>query len=253
MAELLDRTGQVNYNKQGLKMTIVNYKNKRNIQIKFESPYECIINTRYDAFKNGEIKNPLYPNVYDVGYIGIGKYNSGTGRGSKHNRCYELWSDMLYRCYKLDQKSYKDVIVCDEWHNFQNFAEWYHNNNWINENSDLVVTIDKDIFSLNDNKIYSPSTCCILDKSTNSMITDHNLKDINYIKYLKSSDEYVYRYDNITFKNKERDVVKSNVIEYKINKITKRLDYLNKNYGLPDNLYNNILEVLKERRNSYVL
>jgi hypothetical protein len=71
---------------------------------------------------------------------------------------------MLSRCYNkkvhLIQTTYKEAIVCEEWHNFQVFAEWFENNykeDW---------QLDKDIL-VKGNKIYSPETCCFVPQEIN--------------------------------------------------------------------------------------
>lgn len=76
---------------------------------------------------------------------------------------------MLERCYgnsDLSIKYYSDkgVFVCQEWHNFQNFAEWFYSNAPKDiENFDL----DKDI-TFDGNKMYSPETCKFASRSDNS-------------------------------------------------------------------------------------
>ena len=83
---------------------------------------------------------------------------------------------MLTRCYsdKLSQReNYKDCSVCNEWLNFQNFAEWYNENKYtlpFNER----VELDKDIL-LKGNKIYMPERCLLVPKRINSIILNrHN-------------------------------------------------------------------------------
>ena len=62
---------------------------------------------------------------------------------------------MIRRCYAdLENcSSYKDVIVCKEWHNFQNFAKWYEDNYY--QFRDEIMQVDKDILK-HGNKEYSP-------------------------------------------------------------------------------------------------
>ena len=71
----------------------------------------------------GCVSNPMKRTVYGKGYLGVGKYSP-----SSETRAYKLWKNMLERVYCLNVRytrmSYKDVEVCEEWHNFQNFAEW---------------------------------------------------------------------------------------------------------------------------------
>ena len=77
----------------------------------------------------------------------------------------------MQRCYdkKSQEKqiSYKNTIVCEEWHNFQNFAEWMENN--YNPETMKGWQLDKDIL-IKGNKIYSPETCSFVPKEINTLI-----------------------------------------------------------------------------------
>ena len=77
---------------------------------------------------------------------------------------------MLRRCYddKYQEKylTYKNCEVCESWHNFQNFAEWFENNYY--EIEDEVMNLDKDIL-VKGNKIYSPETCVFVPQNINSL------------------------------------------------------------------------------------
>ena len=77
---------------------------------------------------------------------------------------------MLKRCYdeKYHEKhpTYKDCKVCEEWHDFQNFAEWYYNNYYEIEGERMHL--DKDIL-IKRNKVYSPETCVFVPQAINSL------------------------------------------------------------------------------------
>ena len=71
-------------------------------------------------------------------------------------------SFFLQRSRTFDiQPTYKEVLVHKEWHNFQNFAEWYNNN--YKEN----YCLDKDIIC-KDCKIYSSNTCAFVPREINN-------------------------------------------------------------------------------------
>jgi len=111
--------------KDGFLVKVINYKTCKEVTIKFEYGYE--INTTISRLNKGIFKHPLQKTVYSVGYIGFGKYNPS------HNKIlYDAWRGMIRRCYdykdKLKNLTYKGVTVCEEWHNFQNFAAWYNEN-----------------------------------------------------------------------------------------------------------------------------
>lgn len=110
---------------------------------------------------NGSVKDKLYPSLYGVGYIGDGIYKSGS-RG-KAFKVYTTWKDMLRRCYSkeslLKHPTYKNVSVCIDWHNFQNFAHWYYENYPSDGNS---YDLDKDKLSNGAFKVYSSRSCCFI-------------------------------------------------------------------------------------------
>lgn len=75
---------------------------------------------------------------------------------------------MMNRCYgdkhKYSQYSYKGCTVCEEWHNYQNFAKWYEDNYY---NCEEELELDKDII-IYGNKLYSPETCLFVPKLVNT-------------------------------------------------------------------------------------
>ena len=88
---------------------------------------------------------------------------------------------MLRRCYdpKWYEKhsTYEKCEVCEEWLNFQIFAEWYEKNYY--EIPGKRMELDKDILIKN-NKIYSPKTCIIVPNDINTLFVkcDTNRGDL---------------------------------------------------------------------------
>lgn len=164
-----ERLGETNYNCQGLSMKIVRYNGKRDVDVEFENGF--ISKHRvYDDFKNGAIKNLMYPSVFNIGYIGGDKYK--VSKNGKITLEYNKWYGMLNRCYSENRlhrfPTYNLCTVCDEWLNFQNFAEWIDNNYYQIPNE--VMCLDKDILYKR-NKLYSPKTCCIVPNNINVLFT----------------------------------------------------------------------------------
>ena len=145
-------------------MIIIEYINSKNITIEFEDG-TIVKNVEYRHFKEGSVRNPYYPSVCGVGYLGQGKYKSSVNR--EHTYSYKVWMDMLARCYSektlTKHPSYKGVTVCEEWKCFQNFGAWCEENlkpymkGW---------ELDKDIL-FKGNKIYSPDTCDFVPNEIN--------------------------------------------------------------------------------------
>ena len=167
MIRITNRCGEININTNNENMRILNYKNVFDIDVEFEDG-TIVTNKRYDHFKEGKIKNPYFRSINNIGYIGIGKYETRYN-GIKTIQ-YQTWIDILKRCYNervLEiQPTYKNKIVCTEWHNFQNFAKWYDENYYEIDNENIAI--DKDIL-IKHNKIYSPATCIFVPQSINNL------------------------------------------------------------------------------------
>ena len=112
--------------------------------------------------KLGRVKDKLKPVVFGVGFIGGDKHKAKNGK--TNTKKYNAWSGMLERCYcpktQARQPTYKGVTVCDDWHDYQVFSEWYE------ENYIEGCHLDKDI-KIDGNKIYSPSTCLFVTPKEN--------------------------------------------------------------------------------------
>ena len=164
------RVGEINYNRFNIKMEIIKYRNSHDIDIKiFGDEIYIEKHKEYENFKKGSIKTVFDRNNYNVGYIGLGKYNPI--KNGKKVLAYHYWRGMLTRCYgKRKGVSYKNCTVCKEWHNFQNFAKWYEENYYEIENE--TMNLDKDIL-IKGNKIYSPQTCIFVPHRINVLFVKH--------------------------------------------------------------------------------
>ena len=164
-----ERLGEMRKNKDslgGYKMKIVEYNSANDIWIEFQDDYKTKVPTRYSVFVKGEIRNPYHKSVFNVGYLGQGKYE--VSDKNKHTKEYKTWVDLIRRCYDpyfLNRyPTYINCYVCDEWLNFQNFAKWYEENYYEIEGE--TMCLDKDILYKN-NKIYSPETCVFVPNNIN--------------------------------------------------------------------------------------
>lgn len=163
-----DRLGEKFLTREGYVITIVDYIGSQNCIIQFDDG-TTLGEFQYDLIKRGSIKNPLHRSKFGVGYIGIGKYKSS--EKNKLNKCYSVWQDILDRCYssKFKQRfpAYKDCTLDEEWHNFQNFAEWWTTSCKTEDMKNWHV--DKD-FLVEGNKVYSSSTCTLLPVEINNIL-----------------------------------------------------------------------------------
>lgn len=127
---------------------------------KFEIPYSNLT--------TGGFTSPWERSVAGVGYFGVGRFVAKGYKEDRHTLEYEDWNSMLKRCYvgESAETSYKDVSVSNEWHNFQNFAEWATSQEFFGESG---YVLEKDLLVKHAN-LYSPNTCCYLPKEINSFV-----------------------------------------------------------------------------------
>ena len=172
MTEKTDRTNETRLNNNGEEMRIIRYGSAMDIDVQFTKDGTVIEHRQYKDFKIGNIKNPMTPSVFGVGFIGKGRFKSRDENG-KFTKCYNTWAHMLERCYcsKYQERcpTYKGCTVCKEWHNFQVFAKWYYNHFYEFGNNE-IMTLDKDILKKG-NKVYSANTCVFVPVSINSLFT----------------------------------------------------------------------------------
>lgn len=143
--------------------SVVEYVNARHVLVLFEE-HPCVVKCTVGDLRLGKVRNPMRPSVYNKGYLGVGKYD-GT-----HKDVYSIWVTMLGRCYSMVNPRVKinDSFVCDEWLNFQNFAEWCYKQSFFGFKDEKGKTyhLDKDIL-VNGNRVYSPNTCCFVPNEIN--------------------------------------------------------------------------------------
>lgn len=172
-----ERLGQIGINKLGEPMQIIKcYPNYR-VDVKFLDGRDCIINIKYDNFRRGIAKNYNRIEYGYNGYLGQGPYVTGYRKDGKKYMTpeFNVWLAMHRRAENYDENhpTYSDVIVCDEWCNFQKFAKWYNDN--VYECKEKLC-LDKDII-VPKNKIYSPETCRLVPDSVNQLFKQQQLKD----------------------------------------------------------------------------
>lgn len=146
-------------------LVIHDYNNSTDVMVMFEST-GFLQKATSGNIRNGEVKDPMRPSVFGVGYFGVGRFKSKVK--GKFTPEYSSWLHMLSRCYcskyQSKQPTYIGCKVCDEWHNFQTFAEWFS----VNHPKDgLEYQLDKDIL-IKGNKTYSPMACKFVSRQENT-------------------------------------------------------------------------------------
>lgn len=144
---------------------IISYLGSSRFMIKFLDTGHTVETTKGDLRK-GSIKDRYRPLICGVGFIGEGPYTQ-----RKDSKATSIWRHMLRRCYsdKEGFKNYFDCSVCEEWHNFQNFAAWcYTQKGFNNEGWEL----DKDLLVVG-NREYRPNNCCFVPQRLNLLFKVH--------------------------------------------------------------------------------
>lgn len=114
--------------------------------------------------------------VQGVGFNTRGSYNVMESPNVK-TKAYCVWKDMLRRgyseAYKNKRPTYEDVTVCEDWFDYQKFAEWFYNN------YKAGFQLDKDIIKRG-NKIYCPEFCRFIPQDLNSLLVNRCGGSRNY-------------------------------------------------------------------------
>lgn len=236
LSEKRHRIGTSILNSQECKMKIIDYIDSRHCTIQFEDGTK-LNDITYSNFIKGAVINYNIKTLYNHGFIGYGKYNS------KHNS-YSYWCNMLNRCYNSNyletRPTYKDCVVCDEWLNFQNFAEWYDENFYQINNEKMHL--DKDILHKR-NKVYSPQNCVFVTDKINSLFTKCNKNRGDCcIGVTKINNKYIatlskYGNGNIYLGNYNNQIDAFNVYKIEKEKYIKQIANKYQQY-IPKILYN---------------
>lgn len=169
MINIQTRLGERNKNSYGTEMVIVEYNKCNDIVVEFQDDHKAKIHTTYTNFKRSQVRNPYDKTVYDVGYLGEGKYKVYIDQDHLEP-VYNVWRTLLGRCctekHREQFPAYADCTVCEEWLCYQNFAEWW-NKNMYHVGTERMH-LDKDIL-VSENTIYSPETCLIVPQSINEL------------------------------------------------------------------------------------
>lgn len=166
--------GMINRNNQGYEMKVVGYDTYDHITVQFSPPYEGIVTSKMDHFKNGGIHNPFAPTVCGYGIVGSKYLTRDIQNHSKYGLEYSIWTNMIKRC--VDEKTkekcptYKEVTCDPSWQYYENFYEWIHQqSNFERLKSLSDINLDKDILEKG-NKIYSPDKCTLVPRKVNNLL-----------------------------------------------------------------------------------
>jgi hypothetical protein len=103
--------------------------------------------------------------------FGMNDYNGIVHQDEHVQNIYNVWTQMLRRCYSEKSLEYKKTYVgcgvCEEWRSFSAFLAWADDSsNGYREG----YAIDKDIIK-HGNKVYSPDACVFTPDRINTLFT----------------------------------------------------------------------------------
>lgn len=174
-----EREGLVFESNRSGSFEVIEYRSYRDVTVRFVATgFEKVV--MWNNIIKGKVKDLYAPSVQGVGYLGVGGHQAQVdGKGTK---MYVAWCGMFERSYcpkfQAKRPTYIGCSVCEEWHCFQDFGNWFELNH---PNDGKDYHLDKDI-KVKGNKVYSPDTCLFVSNSDNSIeasakhyiVTDHN-------------------------------------------------------------------------------
>lgn len=226
--------GQIFKTNSGSELEVIKYICAKDILVQFTDKKTAPFKAHVGNLRKGKYKNPYQPFLLGVGFHGVGKYSSKI-----HKEAFKCWTYLLYRIFsEVEHKqrpSTGDLIIYNDWLNFQNFAEW-HEQNYI-----TGWELDKDIL-VKYNNLYSPQTCCFVPREINTRYPKRHSKSDRV--YSNKINKYQAQARNIhgvrkAFSSKDR----GEVVAWKIKAVKEVLDYLAEKYSA--NLRKDVYHSLK--------
>lgn len=173
MRKYVEEVGKIYKTTHSGDVLVVGYGGANKVLVRFkDTGHERF--TTLDELRKGCVVDRTKPKGENLWCLGDGKYK--TRVSGVLTREFNIWKGVTRRCLlksqKILQPTYEDVTVCDEWLNFQNFAEWCNQQNGFHSLTDSGENfqLDKDIL-VKGNKIYSPDTCCFVPREINNLFT----------------------------------------------------------------------------------
>lgn len=198
----MDRVGEVNINNQGLKMTIVEYINSKDISVQFEDGI-IVKHKRYELFKDGKIKHPNSK-----------QYNFNNRVGEEN----------------INNKGFKMIIIN------------YINNNHIDiQFEDGTIVYNKKYCHFKDGKIKHPlydNNGCLIINNTEKSMDSISIPEKFMLSILKQLDiDYIYQLNHKKFQWCNNFRYDFYLPEYNTIIETHGGQHYDKNKGWDDDLY----------------
>lgn len=186
---------------EGCVAEVVEYKGSLDVIIRFNDEFQHEKRVEAANLRRGHVKNPYHRSVVGVGFYGHGPHRAKID--GKVQKVYNTWKAMFVRCYYekelIRHPTYADCSVHRDWHNFQDFAEWYYEQpNHDKRGFDL----DKDLMVLG-NKVYGPEFCSFVPNQINKILSDSGRTRGIYPQGVSLNKDGKY-YANLQINNKQK-------------------------------------------------
>lgn len=185
--------GEIYKNAEGFKYEIIHYENALEVTIKWADCGTVQVCSAHDAYR-GALKYLNHRSVFGVGFIGYGRFVPGERRMEGWQQrvptiLHRHWRHVLERTVAdREIKRYEDCQVVEDWHNFQNFAEWAveTKNSMRREENGRLWHLDKDMVCKG-NRLYCPEYCVFLPNEVNAFYTKREIGNTGYpgVNYIK--------------------------------------------------------------------
>lgn len=213
-----DIVGKEFLNNENSKFVVIEYQGfnklrQRVYKVKFLESGYIKEHVQRNNLLNGKIKDRLRKSVCGVGSLGF-------ATKSKNKQEYNLWANMIKRCYDEQCPAYKwygekGITVCERWKRFDYFLEDLPNINGYDEELFKLgkLRLDKDISSgyniEHNDKIYSLNTCIFVSHLINMKESTKRYNTTKSIKHciLPSGEDVIIT--NLT------DFCKRNKLDYR--------------------------------------
>jgi hypothetical protein len=126
-----------------------------------------VTTVRVDQINTGSIKDPYFPSVCGIGYLGEPKNEY------RDPYIYNRWNNMINNCYNDKYRNYSlhgalGITVCKRWHCYANFAEDIESlpgyDDMINNPKKRYRLVIVQQNTPENQKIYSPETCILINQ-----------------------------------------------------------------------------------------
>ena len=168
--ERLYSPGDIGFTNGGCQYIVLEYVGKSQYLIEFQDEFKYKMLARGSRLKEGKIQNPYFRGFNGQGYVGVGNHVTSGG----NREAYMRWQSIWRRIGQVNSPyftAYVDCTMSVEWHDLQNFGDFY----WGDPYRHYDWALDKDII-VPMNREYGPYTCAYVPVELNAFMSFNRTK-----------------------------------------------------------------------------